>query len=109
MIQFIKTYQYIQIKNQIKYIKSKFYNLKRFNWIYTIVQKLLYYKTSYNLSYLWNFGSLAGLLIISQIITGLLLAMWYIPTINGAFLSIEYIMREVWFGWLIRNVHANGA
>jgi len=109
MIQFIKTYQYIQIKNQIKYIKSKFYNLKRFNWIYTIVQKLLYYKTSYNLSYLWNFGSLAGLLIISQIITGLLLAMWYIPTINGAFLSIEYIMREVWFGWLIRYVHANGA
>nr|BAD02194.1 cytochrome b [Saccopharynx lavenbergi] len=62
-----------------------------------------------NLSYLWNFGSLLGLCLIAQILTGLFLAMHYTPDITMAFSSVAHICRNVNFGWLIRNLHANGA
>lgn len=62
-----------------------------------------------NISYLWNFGSLAGISLIIQIITGLFLGMHYVPNIDLAFISVEHIMREVNGGWLFRYLHANGA
>lgn len=62
-----------------------------------------------NLSIWWNFGSLLGLILVSQIITGLLLAIQYCPDIDIAFSSISYITRDVNLGWIIRNLHANGA
>lgn len=62
-----------------------------------------------NLSYLWNLGSLLALCLVIQIITGVTLAMHYIPNINLAFDSVEHIMRDVNFGWLIRYLHANVA
>lgn len=62
-----------------------------------------------NLSYWYNFGSLLGLCLVIQIISGIFLAMYYIPHIDIAFNSVEYIMREVPYGWLIRYIHANGA
>src|ERR1022692_4683901 len=62
-----------------------------------------------NLSYLWNYGSLLALCLGIQIITGIFLAMHYIPNINLAFISVEHIMRDVNFGWLIRYLHANVA
>nr|QDV39963.1 cytochrome b [Gallotia stehlini] len=62
-----------------------------------------------NISAWWNFGSLLGLCLIIQIITGLFLAMHYNADINSAFSSIAHIHRDVQHGWLIRNVHANGA
>lgn len=62
-----------------------------------------------NLNYWFNFGSLLGLFLIVQIVTGVLLAMNYIPHVDIAFDSIEYIMREVPYGYLIRYTHANGA
>lgn len=62
-----------------------------------------------NLNYFYNFGSLLGITLILQIITGIFLAMYYIPNIGYAFDSIEYIMRDVSYGWLIRYIHANGA
>lgn len=62
-----------------------------------------------NLSYWYNFGSLLGLCLIIQITSGIFLAMFYIPHIDIAFNSVEYIMREVPYGWLIRYIHANGA
>ena len=62
-----------------------------------------------NLSYWYNFGSLLGLCLIIQIVSGIFLAMYYIPHIDIAFNSVEYIMREVPYGWLIRYIHANGA
>nr|AID59875.1 cytochrome b [Pseudaesopia japonica] len=62
-----------------------------------------------NLSSLWNFGSLLGLCLITQILTGLFLAMHYTSDINTAFSSIAHICRDVNYGWLIRNIHANGA
>jgi len=62
-----------------------------------------------NLNYWFNFGSLLGFFLIVQIVTGVLLAMNYIPHVDLAFDSIEYIMREVPYGYLIRYTHANGA
>nr|AGE35485.1 cytochrome b [Pedioplanis lineoocellata] len=62
-----------------------------------------------NISAWWNFGSLLGLCLIIQTITGLFLAMHYTADINSAFSSIAHIHRDVQYGWLIRNLHANGA
>lgn len=62
-----------------------------------------------NLSYLWNFGSLLALCLSIQIVTGVTLAMHYVPNINEAFNSVEHIMRDVNNGWLIRYLHANTA
>nr|YP_008757779.1 cytochrome b [Leptidea morsei]AFP58828.1 cytochrome b [Leptidea morsei] len=62
-----------------------------------------------NISSLWNFGSLLGLCLISQIITGLFLSMYYCANIELAFYSVNYICRNVNYGWLIRTLHANGA
>lgn len=62
-----------------------------------------------NISYLWNFGSLLGLCLILQILTGVFLAMHYAPNVDLAFNSVEHIMRDVNSGWLIRYTHANVA
>jgi ubiquinol-cytochrome c reductase cytochrome b subunit len=62
-----------------------------------------------NLSYLWNFGSLLGVCLIFQIITGVTLAMHYVGNIDLAFVSVEHIMRDVNYGWLLRYMHMNVA
>jgi len=62
-----------------------------------------------NLSYFWGFGSLLGLCLIIQIATGIFLAMHYTAHVDLAFNSVEHIMRDVNFGWVIRYAHANGA
>uniref|UniRef100_UPI0030010346 cytochrome b n=1 Tax=Schistura callichroma TaxID=1136799 RepID=UPI0030010346 len=62
-----------------------------------------------NISVWWNFGSLLGLCLITQILTGLFLAMHYTSDISTAFSSVAHICRDVNYGWLIRNMHANGA
>jgi len=67
------------------------------------------YPVPRNLNYWWNFGVLAGLFLTIQIVTGITLAMWYYATTDGAFNSVEHIMRDVNGGWLIRYVHMNGA
>nr|WNH22946.1 cytochrome b [Scophthalmus aquosus] len=61
------------------------------------------------LSVWWNFGSLLGLCLLSQILTGLFLAMHYTADVTTAFSSVAHISRDVNYGWLIRNLHANGA
>nr|ARH54388.1 cytochrome b [Gastrallus laevigatus] len=65
--------------------------------------------TPSNISTLWNFGSLLGLCLGIQIITGLFLAMHYTSSINTAFNSVVHICRDVNYGWLLRTLHANGA
>nr|YP_010397927.1 cytochrome b [Rasbora patrickyapi]UQJ79165.1 cytochrome b [Rasbora patrickyapi] len=65
--------------------------------------------TPANISAWWNFGSLLGLCLITQILTGLFLAMHYTSDLSTAFSSVVHICRDVNYGWLIRNVHANGA
>nr|QZM06651.1 cytochrome b [Tetanops sintenisi] len=62
-----------------------------------------------NISAWWNFGSLLGLCLIIQILTGLFLAMHYTADINMAFNSVNHICRDVNYGWLLRTLHANGA
>ena len=75
----------------------------------SIKHSLVDYPTPRNLNYWWNFGSLAGFFLVLQIITGVVLAMHYNPSAEGAFASIEHIMRNVNYGWLIRYAHMNGA
>ena len=70
---------------------------------------IISYPTPINLNYMWSFGSLAGLGLVVQIITGIFLAMHYTPHVDLAFNSVEHIMRDVNNGWLIRYLHANGA
>nr|ADA72090.1 cytochrome b [Paramesotriton labiatus] len=65
--------------------------------------------TPSNISYWWNFGSLLGVCLITQIITGLFLAMHYTADTQSAFSSVAHICRDVNHGWLMRNIHANGA
>jgi quinol-cytochrome oxidoreductase complex cytochrome b subunit len=65
--------------------------------------------TPRNLNYFWNFGSLAGLCLVIQILSGLFLAMHYNASTADAFNSVEHIMRDVNYGWLIRYMHAVGA
>ncbi|HWL67847.1 MAG TPA: cytochrome b/b6 [Geminicoccus sp.] len=67
------------------------------------------YQTPRNLNYWWNFGSLAGIMLTLQIITGIVLVMQYTPHTEMAFDSVERIMRDVNYGWLLRYAHANGA
>lgn len=74
-----------------------------------ISNHIIIYPTPINLNYAWSFGSLAGICLVIQIVTGIFLAMHYIPHIDLAFDSVEHIMRDVNFGWLLRYLHANGA
>jgi ubiquinol-cytochrome c reductase cytochrome b/c1 subunit len=71
--------------------------------------ELYEYPTPRNLSYWWNFGSLAGIMLLVMIVTGIFLAMQYTPSALLAFDSVERIMRDVNYGWLLRYAHANGA
>nr|WKD83302.1 cytochrome b [Loris lydekkerianus malabaricus] len=65
--------------------------------------------TPSNISSWWNFGSLLGLCLVVQIMTGLFLAMHYTPDTTTAFSSVTHICRDVNYGWMIRYLHANGA
>src|SRR5258707_8155214 len=82
------------------------YRLPIFTFLH---RELNEYPTPRNLNYLWNFGSLAGIVLVTMIVTGIVLAMHYVPTFGGAFNSVEHIMRDVNYGWLIRYVHTSGA
>ncbi|MDA1089929.1 MAG: cytochrome b/b6 [Proteobacteria bacterium] len=66
------------------------------------------YPTPKNLNYWWNFGSLAGIVLTILIVTGIVLAMSYTPHVDYAFESVERIMRDVNYGWLLRYIHMNG-
>lgn len=67
------------------------------------------YATPKNFNFWYFFGSLALLVLVNQLITGIWLTMNYVPTAEGAFASIEYIMRDVEYGWLLRYMHSTGA
>jgi ubiquinol-cytochrome c reductase cytochrome b/c1 subunit len=67
------------------------------------------YPTPRNLNYWWTFGGILTFFLIAQFITGIVLAMHYTPHVDFAFNSVEHIMRDVNYGWLLRYMHANGA
>jgi len=88
------------------------FNLPRVNKNYIvgfIDSHIIHYPSPISLTYAWSFGSLAGLCLVIQMISGIFLGMHYTPHVELAFSSIEHIMRDVNNGWLIRYVHANGA
>ena len=95
--------------------KSEFKN-PVVNWIdsrmplFTLMQKEYgTFPTPKNFNYFWNFGALAMVNLVIMILTGVFLAMNYTPNTAMAFDSVERIMRDVNYGWLIRYIHMNGA
>lgn len=74
-----------------------------------ILSHAYYYPVPINLNYWWGFGSLLGALLVIQILTGVLLAVHYTADISQAFYSVEFIMRNVEGGWLVRYMHSSGA
>src|ERR1041385_3278775 len=96
---------------------SKFYGNPVIKWIeyrlpiFSFVDHSLgsQYPAPKNLSYWWNFGSLAGAMLVIMIASGIFLAMAYTPNAGMAFDSVERIMRDVNYGWLLRYIHMNGA
>ncbi|MDE3175435.1 MAG: cytochrome b N-terminal domain-containing protein, partial [Pseudomonadota bacterium] len=66
------------------------------------------YPVPRNLNYMWTFGAILSFMLVIQIITGVILAMHYVPNATMAFASVEHIMRDVNYGWLIRYLHTNG-
>ncbi len=67
------------------------------------------FPTPKNLNYWWTFGGILAVCLVIQIVTGIVLAMHYVPHVDYAFNSVERIMRDVNYGWLVRYMHANGA
>ena len=70
---------------------------------------VLTFPTPKNLNYWWTFGGILSLMLALQIVTGIVLAMHYVPHVDYAFNSVERIMRDVNYGWLVRYMHASGA
>ena len=70
---------------------------------------IITFPTPKNLNYWWTFGGILSMMLGLQIVTGIILAMHYVPHVDYAFNSVERIMRDVNYGWLIRYMHANGA
>src|SRR5271170_3690919 len=83
--------------------------VKKHPLVSTIYDFIYYYPTPSNITYMWNFGFLSLICLAIQIATGIFLAMHYAPNIELAFSSVEHIMRDVNYGWLLRYIHSNGA
>nr|QVT10925.1 cytochrome b [Ambulyx liturata] len=89
---------------------NKFKPMRKYHPIIKIINgSLIDLPTPSNISSWWNFGSLLALCLMIQILTGLFLTMYYTANIDMAFYSVNYICRNVNYGWLIRTIHANGA
>jgi quinol-cytochrome oxidoreductase complex cytochrome b subunit len=73
------------------------------------VDHMMDFPTPKNLNYWWTFGGILAVCLATQILTGVVLAMHYVPNISLAFDSVEHIRRDVNYGWLIQFIHANGA
>ena len=90
-------------QNLVNWIDDRFPMTKVWN------EHLAQYYAPKNFNFWYFFGSLALLVLVNQILTGVWLAMMYKPSAADAFASIEYIMRDVEWGWLIRYMHSTGA
>lgn len=83
--------------------------VKKYGLLDLVYVNGVYYPAPSNFSYMWNFGIYALVCLAVQLITGIFLAMHYAPEQTLAFFSVEHIMRDVNYGWLLRYIHANGA
>ena len=96
--------------------ESRKYKNSFLNWIEYRLPIISYIEKEYgdypmpkNANYFWSFGALATILLIVLIVSGIFLAMFYTPHTDMAFDSVERIMRDVNYGWLLRYIHSNGA
>jgi len=100
----------LSIVYKVKFLLPLNYLRINKNYIFNLLDShIIHYASPITLTYAWSFGSLAGLCLVIQMLSGVFLAMHYSPHVDLAFSSIEYIMRDVNNGWLIRYIHANGA
>jgi ubiquinol-cytochrome c reductase cytochrome b subunit len=104
----------VRLDNQPDTVTVYTFILTTFRWHRAVFfsflgNHLVYYATPANLTYAWSFGSLAGVCLVIQIFSGVFLSMFYTPHVDLAFASVEFIMRDVNHGWLIRYIHSNGA
>ena len=83
--------------------------IKSYPYLGALDTTAIRYPSPSNFSYFWSFGVFALTCLVIQIVTGIFLAMHYTPDVNLAFVSVEHVMRDVNYGWLIRYLHANGA
>ena len=94
---------------EFKYYFNNYTRLMRLPVFAFFANHLKYYPTPKNINFLWSFGSLIALFLVIQVITGVFLSMHYVSNISQAFDSIEHIMRDVKYGFILRYLHANGA
>jgi quinol-cytochrome oxidoreductase complex cytochrome b subunit len=106
----MQMFKLMKIKNKLRLLLPINWSRINKNYIIALIANhVISYPTPISLTYAWSFGSLAGISLVIQMISGLLLSINYTANIDLAFISIEYIMRDVKNGWLIRYIHANGA
>jgi ubiquinol-cytochrome c reductase cytochrome b subunit len=98
-----------QKKSQVHTVSQRRTSIAKQPLLSLVNDHLIEYPTPSNLNYWWGFGSLAGICLVIQILTGIFLAMHYTCHVDLAFSSVEHIMRDVEGGWLLRYMHANGA
>lgn len=83
--------------------------VQKFPLVSALYNGFISYPAPSNITYFWNFGIYALVCLMIQVITGVALAMHYAAEVSIAFFSVEHIMRDVVYGWLLRYIHANGA
>ena len=88
---------------------KKYKNFFYLNNLFKIPLSFINLPTPININYIWNFGSILGIFLIIQIISGLFLSIHYCPNINLAFIRVSNIIKDINSGWLIRLIHINGA
>jgi len=93
----------------ITFTDSHIRTIKKYWIINKAYEMLVAYPEPSNLSYWWSFGVLSGFFWAIQVVTGFVLAGFYCPDVTAAFTSIDHVMRDVSYGWLVRFLHANGA
>src|SRR5689334_4688953 len=91
----------------LSFINSRL--ISKYQYLDMIDGTAVRYPSPINFNYFWSFGIFALTCLVIQIVTGIFLAMHYYSDITTAFISVEHIMRDVNYGWLVRYVHANGA
>ncbi|YP_003735180.1 cytochrome b (mitochondrion) [Apis cerana] len=88
---------------------KKYQNFFNSNEFLKMIMSTIYLPTPMNINYMWNFGSILGIFLMIQIVSGFILSMHYCPNIDIAFWSITNIMKDMNSGWLFRLIHMNGA
>lgn len=88
---------------------SKYSNFLLYSFYKLLYKSLIHYPTSINFNYLGNLGFMSGLLLAVQLVSGFILTLYYVPLASEAFNCVQYIMRDINYGWLVRYIHLNGA